>query len=1155
MHVPYPHPRLTVPAPSRPLLLTMAILLMLPLLLIGQQTVRNPLNNTLALTGGAGQQPLSVVTDYPHTMVKSTIVSERIAFVSGRAPGSLRSMYVMNADGSNPQMLTNSRSPRQPTWSPDGTHIAFVGYGGPSNIYVINADGSNETNLTNANEVDEFPAWSPDGTRIAFSAFSSSDSVDHVYVINTDGSHRIRLTNNEGADPTWSPDGKHIAFVSTDNSNGGIYVIDSDGNNQQKLPDSSIHDSQPAWSPDGTRIAFTSYGSNGNRDIYVMNADGTNRVSLTNGSASETYPSWSPDGTHIAFVVNHAGNTDIYVMNAIDGSNQQQITDTPFTDEDPAWSSGSLPTQECHIVGNVKVCGKQFSGDSTNWTATGTVWIGDYTIVENASITANGNALSGSGLVSMVTSADGSQRTPLFQDSFDVDTSQQLLKPRAVNGDWRLGDIVGFHIDQPPTDVTINLAQGQIITTLNLDIVIPGNKLVKDVSVILDHTGAVSGSLENVSFDLGRVKLRVSKATLGTDGFTIGSAELVLPPGLGGPRGTRADLSVHDARITSDGKFILGSGRVMVHFPNIQVGGDNGFAIKGAQASLTITSEGAYIFSGRGTFEFPGVGPGKDSCKVGTGFTFASDPPPFRDATLSIDGCFKIPIADTGFFLTKVSGQVQLDEGNQVAVDVGIGIEGGPEIPGLDSAPVSGEPKAHWDNSWKVGLSGKLKVFKFDVADAALELSKKQGLKGEINLSLVGVIEGHGDIRISKDKSNFHFTGRENVRVQVEQGKIFQKCVLGICADVPPATIQGPEVGAYFGEFHVHNSIEYGIKGRMDILGYHPAFFVNAAGKVKFDLGGLNEYQLVGTVSLQSTSDVRQFTVAPNTPALLAELAVGSGSPSLSLITPDGQTLTATSPGVVATTTATQTLLTVANPTPGGWKISIDNLNGGEQYAVVALGARPEATVASPTITSSIATTTIASNTDGSYSIGLVASSATPTSTISLFYDTSDISHTGIPIVQGLPLTTTSYNWQPTTVPSGIYHIYAMVDDPLGVPAFAYSPTPVTINDITPPDTPTGLSVSGNGSNATISWQPSTAPDAAGYRVYYREPGGGTTFVEDIPSAYQTTYTQEGLYLNGGWDLTVSAYDLSGNESAQSGTVQVQINPNGGSIYLPIVIR
>jgi Tol biopolymer transport system component len=68
------------------------------------------------------------------------------------------------------------------------------------------------------------PSWSPDGTEIAFS------SLGDIYKIDVNTLKETRLTNNQDHehDPTWSPDGERIAFV-RDKNPAAIYVMRSDG--------------------------------------------------------------------------------------------------------------------------------------------------------------------------------------------------------------------------------------------------------------------------------------------------------------------------------------------------------------------------------------------------------------------------------------------------------------------------------------------------------------------------------------------------------------------------------------------------------------------------------------------------------------------------------------------------------------------------------------------------------------------------------------------------------------------------------------------------------------------------------------------------------------------------------------------------------------
>src|SRR6266487_376620 len=138
----------------------------------------------------------------------------RIAF-----PDGFGAIDVVNADGSGAARLTSGYDgyDSSPAWSPDGTKIAFQRYtrctttGGVqpcdmTTIHVMLADGSGATRLT------EYPAywptWSPDGTKLAFQGRRPGDGDGwDIYTINADGSGVTRLTFTPDADyqPAWSP--------------------------------------------------------------------------------------------------------------------------------------------------------------------------------------------------------------------------------------------------------------------------------------------------------------------------------------------------------------------------------------------------------------------------------------------------------------------------------------------------------------------------------------------------------------------------------------------------------------------------------------------------------------------------------------------------------------------------------------------------------------------------------------------------------------------------------------------------------------------------------------------------------------------------------------------------------------------------------------
>ena len=82
------------------------------------------------------------------------------------------------------------------------------------------------TRLTNNSSYDYSPSWSPDGTKIAFN--SDRDGYEEIYVMNADGTNQTNISNNNSYDysPFWSPDGSKIVFVSDRDGNFEIYVMD-----------------------------------------------------------------------------------------------------------------------------------------------------------------------------------------------------------------------------------------------------------------------------------------------------------------------------------------------------------------------------------------------------------------------------------------------------------------------------------------------------------------------------------------------------------------------------------------------------------------------------------------------------------------------------------------------------------------------------------------------------------------------------------------------------------------------------------------------------------------------------------------------------------------------------------------------------------------
>ena len=70
----------------------------------------------------------------------------------------------MKSDGKNPHAVSNSAEDIDPTWSPDGSLIAFASARtGQRQLYVMEKDGTDVRQLTNLPDMGGRSTWSPRG--------------------------------------------------------------------------------------------------------------------------------------------------------------------------------------------------------------------------------------------------------------------------------------------------------------------------------------------------------------------------------------------------------------------------------------------------------------------------------------------------------------------------------------------------------------------------------------------------------------------------------------------------------------------------------------------------------------------------------------------------------------------------------------------------------------------------------------------------------------------------------------------------------------------------------------------------------------------------------------------------------------------------------
>lgn len=276
-----------------------------------------------------------------------------ILFISRRISNSADwQMFLMNADGTNQRLLSNSIvrcSP--PILSHNGKKVAFTTYDSNYNyyLYIVDIDGQNQLVLSKGKQFCGSPAWTTDDSKIAFVKNDNNVGGTYdIYSINVDGTNETRLTNqNDNFSPQYSPDNNSIIFSSSNNDWEGIYRMNVDGSNNVLLTPQSKSFGSPKISSNGEMIAITSNDRNGSQ-IFIMNSDGSNLKQIT-FTVSSTYfdtgfprdgncnPVWSPNSDKLAYVSYENGSPDIFIINS-NGTGNKRLTDTPLRDENPEWT-------------------------------------------------------------------------------------------------------------------------------------------------------------------------------------------------------------------------------------------------------------------------------------------------------------------------------------------------------------------------------------------------------------------------------------------------------------------------------------------------------------------------------------------------------------------------------------------------------------------------------------------------------------------------------------------------------------------------------------------------------------------------------------------------------------------------------------------------
>jgi Tol biopolymer transport system component len=199
--------------------------------------------------------------------------------------------------------------------SPDGAHIAFDSdRDGARGVYMANADGTDVRRVSGPGFA-AVPSWSPDGSLLAFVRAEDDQRTWNLWLLNLQTNEMRRVTDYRYGQPwgaSWFPDGRRVAYSHEDR----LTVLDLPTGTKRifKSPRAGRLVRTPAVSPDGRHIVFQVY-----RDgAWMLDVDDGSMQRILADPTAEEF-AWDSTGRRLAFHSRRSGSWSVWIMAGVGG--------------------------------------------------------------------------------------------------------------------------------------------------------------------------------------------------------------------------------------------------------------------------------------------------------------------------------------------------------------------------------------------------------------------------------------------------------------------------------------------------------------------------------------------------------------------------------------------------------------------------------------------------------------------------------------------------------------------------------------------------------------------------------------------------------------------------------------------------------------------